>query len=62
MIRDTATFAKHYPVKFPVPQHADYYLDRLVRAVELPTLPLAYKWLPQALDACVCLVPASPRP
>lgn len=48
-IRDTATFAKLYPVRFPVPAHANYYLSRLVCAVDKPVLPLAYPWLLQAL-------------
>lgn len=48
-ITDTATFAKLYPVRFPVPAHASYYLSRLVGAVAKPILPLAYPWLPQAL-------------
>lgn len=50
MIRDTATFAKLYPVKFPVPQHAGYYLNRLLGALKLAPMPLAYEWLPQALQ------------
>lgn len=48
-IRDAATFAKLYPVRFPVPAHANYYLQRLVCATDKPVLPLAYSWLPQAL-------------
>jgi hypothetical protein len=49
MIRDTATFAKLYPVKVPCPQHADYYLSRLLGARRL-LVPLSYSWLPQALQ------------
>lgn len=47
-IRDTTTFAKLYPVRFPIAQNAGYYLYRLGRAITKP-LPLAYPWLPQAL-------------
>lgn len=48
-IHDYATFAKLYPARFPVPQHGNYYLSRLLCAVERPELPLAYPWLPRAL-------------
>lgn len=48
-IVNQAAFAKLYPVKVPCPAHFDYYVRRLLEALDLP-LPLAYDWLPAALE------------
>ena len=48
-IVNQAAFAKLYPVKVPCPAYFNYYIRRLLEALDLP-LPLAYDWLPKALE------------
>ena len=49
IVNQAAFFAKLYPVKVPCPAYFNYYIRRLLEALDLP-LPLAYDWLPTALE------------